>query len=126
MKLEINKSYSIAKIIELVKNKLDRDFDIDGNEKYESKNIYDIYISENENLNSNTILYVGKPVQIDENDNEIFPKEVLSNNFEFEYSCQNFQDVIDLAYSQKKDATLDELINCLNYYSENDTFLDLK
>jgi hypothetical protein len=42
------------------------------------------------------------------------------------YSCQNFQDVIDLAYSQKNNASINDYIKCLNYYAEKDTFLEIE
>jgi len=126
MKLEINKSYSIGELIEIVKNKFDRDLDSHRKVKYNYENGYDVYITKDEDLNENTILYVGKPVEIDDDDNEIYPIEILENNLEFEYSDENFQDVIDLAYSQKPNASIKEFIKCLNYYAERDTFLDLK
>lgn len=125
MKLIKNKSYSFPALFELVKNKLDRDFDINEKEKYIRENIYDIYVAKDEKLNENTTLYVGEPVEIDDDDNEVYPQEVVENNLEFYYSCQNFQDVIDLAYTQKSNVSIDEIIQCLNCYTENDTFLDL-
>lgn len=126
MKLEINKSYSITALIELVKNKLDREFDDNGKEKYNPENAYYVYISKDAVLNENSVLYVGKPVEIDDDDNEIYPPEVSRNNLEMCYSDENFQDVIDLAYSQKSDASIEEFVKCLNYYMNNDDFLDLE
>lgn len=125
MKLQLNQSYDIAELIGLVKNKQDRDLDSSGKVKYNRENSYDVYISKNEKLNEHSILYVGKPVEIDEDDNEIYPKEVVENNLEVCYSAENFQDVIDLAYEQKSNASIDEIIRCLEYYFKNDTFLDL-
>ena len=125
MKLKLNQSYNIAELIELVKNKQDRDLDNSGKAKYNLENSYCVYISKDEKLNKHSILYVGKPVEIDDDDNEIYPKEVLENNLEMCYSDEDFQDVIDLAYAQKSNASIDEIIRCLNHYVENDTFLDL-
>ena len=126
MKLEINKFYEIWELIELIKKKFDREFYDNGKEKYIAENKYSIYISENNKLKENTLIYVGKPVEIDDNDNEIYPNVVLKNNLEFYYSCETLQDVIDLAFSQKSEASIEEIIKCLNFYSDNDTFLDLK
>jgi hypothetical protein len=79
MKFEINKSYHVADLVEIVRNKSDRDFDKYGKEKYVPENVYDIYIAKNEKLNTNTVLYVGKPVEVDDDDKEIYPNEVLEN-----------------------------------------------
>lgn len=117
MKLFKNKSYHIKKLIDIVKNKLDREFDKYGKEKFNPDDYYHIYITKYESLNENSIVYVG--------DNEIYPNEVLENNLESCYSCENFQNVLDLAYEQKNNASTSEFIKCLNYYAENDTFLDL-
>ncbi|MGK5027223.1 DUF7716 domain-containing protein [Janthinobacterium sp. RB2R34] len=125
MKLDIGRSYGVKELVEIVKNKADRDFDQNGKERYIPENLYDVYIAENEELNANSMLYVGPCVEIDANDNKVYPDHVLKNHLEFHYSCQNFQDVIDLAYSQKNDASIDEFVSCLNHYSENDDFLDL-
>ena len=54
---------------------------------------------------------------------KIEENKVLENNLESCYSCENFQDVIDLAYEQKANASTSEFIKCLNYYAERDTFL---
>jgi hypothetical protein len=126
MKLEINKPYRISELIEIVKSKFDRDFDGNGKEKYISENLYDIYIAENQDLNEETVLFVGETVKIDDEDNEIYPDEVLEKKFEMFFSCQNFQDIIDLAYSQKSNASISDYIKCLKYYAENDTFLDIE
>ena len=126
MRLEIGKSYSIGELIEIVKNKFDRDLDSYGEEKYNPDNYYSVYITKDETLKENSIVYVGETSEIDDDDNEIYPIEVLENNLEFCYSCENFQAVIDLAYEQKSNASISEYIKCLDYYSKRDTFLDLQ
>ena len=126
MKLEVGRTYGVKELVDIVKNKGDRDFDQDGKERYIPANLYDVYIAEHAELTADSVLYVGQCVEIDVNDNTIYPEEVLKNHLEFHYSCQNFQDVIDLAYSQKKDASIDEFVTCLNHYSEKDDFLDLE
>jgi hypothetical protein len=125
MKLMKNKSYHIEELIEVVKNKLDRDFDKYGKEKYNPGNYYHIYITKDENLTESSVVYVGETIEVDSDDKEIYPNEVIGNNLESCYSCENFQNVIDLAYEQKNTASTSEFIKCLNYYVEKDTFLDL-
>lgn len=125
MKLIKNKSYHVKKLIEIVKNKLDRDFDKYGEEEYNPDNYYYVYITKDESLNENSVVYVGETSEVDDAGNEIYPNEVLENNLEFCYSFENFQAVIDLAYEQKSNASTKEFIECLDYYSKRDTFLDL-
>lgn len=125
MKLVKNQSYNIKELIEIVKNKLDRDLDNYGKEKYTPENYYHIYVAKDEILNENSVVYVGDTIKVDDDENEIYPNKVLENNLESCYSCENFQDVIDLAYEQKANASTSEFIKCLNYYAERDTFLDL-
>ncbi len=45
--------------------------------------------------------------------------------YAFLYSGESFQAVVDLAMKQKPSASVEEVIRCLNYYSNNDDFLDL-
>ena len=126
MRLKIGKSYGIRELIEIVKNKFDRDLDNYGKEKYNPDNYYSVYITKDETLKENSVVYVGETSEIDDDDNEIYPNEVLENNLEFCYSCENFQAVIDLAYEQKSNASINEFIKCLDYYSKRDTFLYLQ
>ncbi|RQT06455.1 hypothetical protein [Burkholderia contaminans] len=43
----------------------------------------------------------------------------------FQYACEHFQDVVDLAYRQKPDASIEEVVRCLNHFDRYDDFLDL-
>ncbi|PBJ12868.1 hypothetical protein [Flavobacterium sp. ACN6] len=115
-----NKTWILGNFITFVKEKKDR------SQNYNIDYYYDIYIpNDNNQLFPEMIVYVGNTVQIGEDDNEIYPVEVIKMNFDFGYSCDNFQDVIDLATSQNPTVSITKLIECLNYYNENDTFLDI-
>jgi len=105
MKFQINTLYTLEALIEIVKNKSDRHFDKSGKEMYVPGNMYAVYISKfsnSGNMKKYTAVYIGKTVEIDENNEEIYPNVVVENDLELWYSCQNFQDVIDLAYSKKQ------------------------
>jgi len=70
------------------------------------------------------LVYIGDTVQATDEGEEIYPKEVIKK-FSFLYSCENFQAVIDLATSQDSQVSHEKLIECLNYYSDHDDFLDI-
>jgi len=123
--LEIGRFYAVETLIDIVKNKADRKFDNNNREMYDRPLLYNIYIAEGADLETGIDVYVGKTLEVDENDNEIYPEDVQKLCLEFCYACQTFQDVIDLEYKQKTSATYAEVIKCLNYYSEKDDFFDL-
>lgn len=115
-----NKTWILGDFIKFVQEKKDRSI------KYDAHYDYCIYASDVEDrLYSEMIIYVGNTSEFDENDKEIFPSEVIKMNFWFEYSCENFQDVIDLATKQNATISVQKIIECLNYYNEHDTFLDV-
>ena len=120
---EIGKLYKLEAFIEIVKLKKDRTFNSDGARVY--NNYYHVYIENNDKslLEKDMPVYVGTSPQVD--DNEVFPDEVIKMNFWQWLSDENFQDIIDLAYEQKPNATISDFIDCLNYFDNNDDFLDL-
>lgn len=111
---KINSLCSIEEFIQLVKLKLDRDY------------IYAVYAKQGVGeLVSGQLIYVGSTPSYDDDDNEILPKDVLDIGYDFFYMRDHFQDVIDLAVSQKANVSEPELIRCLNHYAEYDDFLDV-
>jgi len=58
-------------------------------------------------------------------DVEVFSDFVVSNNLELVYYGQQFKDVVINVLSQKKSASLQEVLSALNYYLENDDFLEV-
>ncbi|SNR80499.1 hypothetical protein [Flavobacterium sp. ov086] len=115
-----NKTWILSDFIKFVQAKKDRSLN------YNPNYTYDIYAPNNDDqLSPETIIYVGNTVEVDDNDKEIYPDIVIKMDYWFEYSCDNFQDVIDLATSQNANVNTYKLTECLNYYSKHDTFLDL-
>lgn len=112
-KFELEKSMLIEELIDFVKMKADRDL------------YYSIYSYEGADFISGEQVFIDIPVQVDDNDNEIYPPEVLNRKLCLAYSGEQFQDVIDLAIKQKPTASSKEIIKALNYYSNHDDFLDL-
>jgi hypothetical protein len=60
----------------------------------------------------------------DENNEDVFSEFVIKNNLELAYYGEQFIDVINNVRHQKKNAKIEDFVKALNYYSENDTFLD--
>ena len=110
----INKFYIIESLINLVREKKDRD------------SVYMIYFQKGlDDLEAGMNVYVGDVPEFDDNDNEVFPPSILVLGLEPGYMREHFQDVVDLAYKQIPTASTSEIIRCLNHYAQYDDFLDL-
>jgi uncharacterized protein (DUF433 family) len=116
-----HKAYKLEDFIDLVKDKKDRPL------TYDRDYYYDIYGADTygDTLVLGMEIYVGDTVQATDDGEEIYPDEVLAKNLSFLYSSENFQAVIDLAVSQNPDVSHEKIVECLNYYDENDDFLDI-
>lgn len=111
---KINEVYRLEDLIGLVKNKADRDY------------IYAIYNKFGVgDLALGQCIFVGETPLYDDDDNEVLPQKVQDADYEFCYMRDHFQDVIDLAVSQKPDVSDEMLVKCLNHYSDYDDFLDI-
>lgn len=111
---EINQMYLLETLIQLVRGKADR------------AHAYAIYTAAGvERLTPGLSVFVGEMSSVDDDDHETFPDNVTGMGYEFGYSAENFQDVVDLAVSQKPQVSDAEVIECLNYYDEHDDFLDV-
>ena len=117
-----HKFYTIEDFIDLVKMKLDR-----LAEGYDPDYLYDVYgISNSDSkFRIGSQIYIADTPDFDDDDNEIRPAEVQLLGLSYMYSCDHFQDVVDLAFKQKPSATHQEVIEALNHYSKFDDFLDL-
>jgi hypothetical protein len=82
-----------------------------------------IYGSDGELYGDKEYLVSGYP-QVDENDNEVYPQDAASRGLSYIYSGEQFADVILSVIEQKPSASNQDFIDALNYYLENDDFLD--
>jgi hypothetical protein len=115
-----NKTWILSDFIKFVQEKKDR------SPNYNANYYYDIYAPDNDDqLSPEIIIYVGNTVEVDDDNHETFPQAVTEMNFWIKYSCDNFQDVIDLATKQNPNISISKVVECLNYYNEHDTFLDI-
>lgn len=115
-----NKTWILSDFIKLVQAKKDRSL------QYDSSYYYSVYVPDNvDSFSAEMIVYIGDTSEIDDDDNETYPAEVLKMNFWFGYSCDTFQDVVDLATRQNPEVSIAQIVACLNHYSEHDDFLDI-
>ena len=84
-----------------------------------------LYGEVDELLKADGKYYIADYPDVDDNDNEVYPKIVYSKKLHYLYSGQQFADVIDTVIEQKPSASIDDFVKALNYYSVNDDFLDL-
>ncbi len=110
--------YLIENFIECVKQRAERC------DRYDKDWHYAIYSQTDDFVMGQQIL-VSNTVEVLDDDTEVYPVDAQTHQFSFHCSDENIQDVIDLAIEQKPHASSEELIRALNYYLDNDTFLDL-
>ena len=67
------------------------------------------------------ILVSDYPVVVD--DKDVYPVEVVERNLNLVYYGEQLIDVLIVDLEEKPDASLQDLIDALNYYNRNDTFM---
>ncbi len=89
--------------------------------------IYDLYIYTKkfeEIVFEDLICYLEEPPEVTDEDEEVFPEFVVNEGFVLLYSGEDFESVIEVAFDQKKQPSVQEFIDSLNYYREYDAYLD--
>lgn len=56
-------------------------------------------------------------------DKDVYPVEVVERNLNLVYYGEQLIDVLIVALDEKPDASLQDLVDALNYYNRNDTFM---
>ncbi|HAV1239624.1 TPA: hypothetical protein O7X39_000660 [Salmonella enterica] len=107
-----NNRYSLLDIISYMKSRDSRDDD------------FCLYGESDDTLKVDGEYYVADYPDVDDDDNEIYPQIVQSNNLYYLYSGQQFADVIDSVLEKKPLASLEDFVEALNYYSKHDVFFD--
>ncbi|MBG9987797.1 hypothetical protein HZY88_02240 [Aerococcaceae bacterium DSM 111176] len=107
--------YSMEQLIKYVK------YDLDLGDTF------CVYTKDNDtlDLDIDSLYWVDDYPDVDDVDNEIYPSSVSEKNLYYCYSGQQFADVINVTQAGKPDATVEDYIKALNYYSQHDTFLVL-
>ncbi len=109
--------------IEDVINSLKEKYKAEGEKALYADNEWHVYVADDE-LFLTTGCCVTAPPDFDEDtDEEIIPELAVENEMDGSILPEIFQDVIISAMAQKEDVTNEELIDALNYYLDNDTFM---
>lgn len=87
---------------------------------------YAVYSATGEAFHPCDEIFVADAVRVDAQGRESYPEPVTQRALRFAYSGERFQDVVNLAFRQKPDATHAEIIRALNHYDAHDDFLDLQ
>jgi hypothetical protein len=70
------------------------------------------------------ICYLEEPPEITDEDAEVFPEFVVKEGLVLLYSGENFESVIEVAFDQKQQLSMQEFVDSLNYYREYDAYLN--
>ena len=126
---EVRKPYKMSSLIEMVTKdywEVNKD-GVNSNHQCPDTGIYDLYIYTGQFQDAvfeDLICYLEEPPEVTEEDEEIFPELVVEEGLVFLYSGENFESVIEVAFNQKRQPSMKEFIDSLNYYRDNDSFLE--
>ena len=81
-----------------------------------------LYAKEYGELRLNSLYWVSNYPDVVE-DRDIYPTEVAEQNFQLVYYGERLFDVLSVALEEKPDASPQDLIEALNYYHQQDTFM---
>ena len=56
-------------------------------------------------------------------DRDVYPTEVVEQNLQLVYYGEQLIDVLTLSLEEKSDASLQDLVDALNYYNQHDNFM---
>ncbi|MCI9226766.1 MAG: hypothetical protein HFG86_01895 [Dorea sp.] len=127
--VELRKPYKISDLIELVTKDywaVNQD-GINSNHQCPDTGIYDLNIYTNnfeDLIVEDLICYLEEPPEITDEDEEVFPEFVVKEGLTLLYSGENFESVIEVAFDQKHQPSMQEFVDSLNHYREYDSYLD--
>ena len=130
-KVEWRKPYKISELIEIVT----KDYwvlnepDIHGKHLCPDTGIFDLQLYTRkfeEEIYEDLVCYLEDYPEITDDDEEVFPEFVAEDVEVLLYSGENFEAVISGAFDQKLNPSMKEFIDSLNYYRDNDSYLDLE
>ena len=113
--LELRKPYRLQEIIEIVSKNIANNGFTDSN--------YCLYSNE-DIAQSEQLCYLELYPTIDGDGEEVYPDFVKDKSLDIFYYGQQFEDVLMSVFDQKSSASIKDYIDALNYYIENDTFMD--
>jgi len=63
-------------------------------------------------------------IELDMDDNVDLPVTAVKHNVKYFFNAEDFQDIIEVQTQLKKSSDVDDYIKAINYYLDNDAFLD--
>jgi hypothetical protein len=114
--LELGKPYQLQQVIDVIS----KDIRTNG---FTNTN-FCLYANE-DILKPELICYLELSPTISDDDEEIYPNFIIKKSLNLLYYGQQFEDVLMNVLEQKNEATIDDYILALDYYSKHDTFKDL-
>ena len=79
-------------------------------------------------VNKDTEFYLDNPIEVDDNDNELYPPFAKKSNLLYYFNGDIVSDIIGNTKHQfePKTPTINDYIKNFNYYSEHDCFFDFE
>ena len=84
-----------------------------------------LYAKEDGELRLNSLYWVSDYPDVVE-DRDVYPTEVAEQNLQLVYYGEQLIDVLTVALEEKPDASLQDLVDALNYYNQHDNFMPFK
>lgn len=81
-----------------------------------------LYAKEDGELRPNSLYWVSDYPDVVE-DRDVYPTEVAEQNLQLVYYGEQLIDVLAVALEEKPDASLQDLVDALNYYNQYDNFI---
>ena len=81
-----------------------------------------LYAKEDGELRLNSLYWVSDYPDVVE-DRDVYPTEVAEQNLQLVYYGEQLIDVFTVAFEEKPDASLQDLVDALKYYHQHDNFM---
>ena len=81
-----------------------------------------LYAKEYGELRINSLYWVSDYPDVVE-DRDIYPADVVEQDLQLVYYGEQLLDVLSVALEEKPDASLQDLVDALNYYNQHDNFM---
>jgi len=84
-----------------------------------------LYAKEYGELRLNSAYWVSDYPDVVE-DRDVYPTDVVERDLQLVYYGEQLLDVLSVALEEKPDASLQDLVDALNYYNQHDNFMPFK
>ena len=81
-----------------------------------------LYAKEDGELRLNSLYWVSDYPDVVE-DRDVYPTDVAEQDLQLVYYGEQLIDVLSVALEEKPDASLQDLVDALNYYNQHDNFM---